>query len=136
MWCPDKRFSLWRKKNDVFGFWIFTRTVARREGEELHGAHPDSGEGDPPRAVGKGSAGVCPDRDREDRGLRASHPAEPWPGGAGARGTASRAEREEAGPSPRSRVGAHFHEGAGRSDRREHTRIREAQQTDDGARLR
>src|SRR3989304_3051962 len=129
MWCPDKRFPIWRKKNDVFGFWIFNRTVARREGEELHGAHPDSGEGDPPRAVGKGSPGVCPDRDREDRGLRASHPAEAWPGGgagARARGPASRAEREEAGLSPRSRAGAHPHEGAGHPDRRELPRIREA----------
>src|SRR3990172_10020711 len=109
MVCPDKRFSNGGRRNDVFGFWIIPRTIARREGEEVHGAHSDPGEGDPPRAGGKGSAGVRPDRDREDRGLRASHPGKTRPVAERTGGNAGRPEGEGAGFSSRSPSRPHSH---------------------------
>src|SRR3990172_11356044 len=116
---PDKRFSNGGRRNDVFGFWTIPRTIARREGEEVHGAPSDPGEGDPPRAGGKGSAGVRPDRDREDRGLRASHPAKAQPVAGRTGGTAGRPKGKGAGVSSRSRSGAHSHEGTGHPGRGE-----------------
>src|SRR3990170_4076898 len=104
---PDKGRLNGGRRNDVFGFWTIPRTAARSEGEEVCDAHSDSGEGDTPRAGGKGSAGVRPDRDREDRGLRASHPGKAQPVAERTGGTAGRPEGEGAGVSSRSRSGAH-----------------------------
>ena len=74
---------------------------ARGARRELHHPHPDPAAGDPASARRPRSAGLRPDRHRQDRGLRAADPAAPR--GRAAPGGAQGLPRPGADPDPRAR---------------------------------